>query len=101
MLQVIRRVIAHHVENRRSGALRVVQVGHAVGKARAEVQQIERGFVSHTTIAIGSARHHAFKETQHRADTRLLVERGHQLHFRGARIGKAGVDAVFRQSIDQ
>ena len=101
VLKVICRMIAHHVENGRSGALRVVQVGHAVGKARAQVQQVERGLVGHAAIAIGSARHHALKETQHRADARLLVERGHQLHLGRARIGKAGVYAVCDQGINQ
>ena len=101
VLQVIRRMIAHHVENRRSGALRVVQVGHAIGKARAEVQQVERGLVGHAAIAIGGTRDHALKETQHRADMGLFIERSDELHLGGAWIGKAGVDAVFRQGINQ
>ena len=61
MLKMICCMIAHHVENRRSGALRVMQVGHAVGEARAKVQQVERGFVGHAAIAIGSTRHDALK----------------------------------------
>ena len=101
MLQVIRRMIAHHVENRRSGALRVVQIGHAVGKARAKVQQVECGFIGHSSVAIGGTRDHALKETQHRANMGLFIERSDELHLGGAWIGKAGVDAVFRQGINQ
>jgi hypothetical protein len=55
ILQVVAGVVADDVDDRRAGALRVVHVGQAVGKARAEVQQRGRGLVRHARVAVGRA----------------------------------------------
>ncbi len=99
VFQVIGCVIADDVDDRRAGAPGVVQIGQAVGQARAQVQQRRRRLFRHPGVAVGGAGHHAFEQSQHAAHTGLAVERGHEMHFGSARIGKAGVDTAGQQGV--
>ena len=99
VLQVIGGVIADDVDDRRAGALGVVQVGQAVGQARAQVQQGRRRLFRHARIAVGGAGHHAFEQAQHAAHLRLAVQRRDEMHFGGAGIGETGVDTAGQQGV--
>jgi len=67
-------VVTDHIENGGMRSLRVVQIGNAIGKAWAQVQQGERGFVSHASVAICRSRDHTFKQTEHGPNLRLLIK---------------------------
>ena len=85
VLQVVGRVIADDVDDRRRRAPRVVQVGEAVGESRAEVQQRDRRLAGHAPVTVRGAGHHALEQAQHRAHAAHRVQRGDEVHFRGAR----------------
>ena len=101
MLDVVGRVLAHDVDDRRVRLLRVVQVGETVGEARAEVQQGRGGLPGHPVIAVGGACQHALEQAQHAAHARHLVEGGDEVHLRRARVGEANVDAARKQRADE
>jgi len=100
-MEMICGVIADHVDHRRSGAARVVKIGQAIGQPWPQMQQSYRRFVGHARITIGGAGHDPFKQAKHRADSRLAVDRGDQLHFRRAGVGKTGIDAAGGQRRDK
>ncbi len=99
--EVMGGVVANDVDDSRPGAAGVVQVGKAVGKARAGVQKGRCRAPGHARIAIGGAGHEAFAEAEDAAQLRLAVECRDEVHFRGAGIGEADVDAVCKQRIDK
>ena len=53
------------------------------------MQQRQRGFVGHPSVAIGGAGDHALEQPKNCAHARFTVYRGNQLHFRCAGVGKA------------
>ena len=97
VLDVVRRVLAHDVDDARAGLARVVEVREPVAEAGAQVQQGGGGLVGHAPVAVGRAGHHALEEAEHAADAVDLVERGHEVHLRRARIGEADVDPARHQ----
>ena len=97
VLDVVRGVLAHDVDDARAGLAGVVEVGQAVAEAGAQVQQRGRGPVGHAPVAVGRAGDHALEEAEHAADAVDLVEGGHEVHLRGARIGEAHVDSARHQ----
>ena len=99
VLQVVAGMIAHQIDDRRAGAPGVVQVGQPVGQPRPEVQQGCRRLVGHPRIAIRRAGDHAFEQAEHAAHPRLAVERCDEMHFGGAGVGEAGIDAAGQQGV--
>ena len=91
-MRVIGRVIADDINERRLGAARVVEVRQTIGEARPEMQQRAGRLVGHAAIAIRHAGDRAFEEAQDGAHTIDLVQRGDEMHFRGAGIGEADLD---------
>ena len=98
---MIGRVIADDVHDRRRGLHGVVQIGQAVGEARAEVEQRRGRLLGHARITVGSSRRHALEQREHAAHTRDPVERGDEMHFGGAGIGETNVDAAADQRTHQ
>src|SRR5262249_51111673 len=74
---------------------------NAVREAGPEVEQRERGTARHARIAVGGARAYALEEAGHRAHAGNRVERAHELHLGGARVGEAHVDARGDRRADQ
>lgn len=85
---MIGRVIADHVDDRRARPARIVQVRGAVGIAWSQMKQGAGGHPGHARISIGSPRHHALEQAQHRPHPRLLVQRSDELHLAGAGVGE-------------
>ena len=97
MGDVIGRVLAHDVDDRRVGLLRVVQVGEPVAEAGAGVQQGGRRLPGHAAIAVRGAGHHALEQAQHAPHAVDAIQRRAEMHLRGAGIGEAGIDAARQQ----
>jgi len=84
-------VIAHDVEKRRGRAPRIVQVGEGVTETGAEMEEGDRRLLRHAAIAVRRRRGHALEQHQDRADAGHAVERGNEMHLRGAGVGEAGI----------
>jgi hypothetical protein len=95
--RVVGGVLAHDVDQRHPRLAGVVQVGQAVAQAAAQVQQGGGGPVGHAGVAVGRAGGHALEQGQHGAHRRRGVQRGDEVHLRGAGVGEAGVDAGVEQ----
>ena len=72
-----------------------------VGQARAEVEQHRGGPARHPGVAVGGAGRDALEQRQHAAHLGCVVERGHEVHLRGAGVGEADVDAGVDQGLEQ
>jgi len=64
------------------------------------MQQRACGLLRHACIAVRSPGHHTFKKAEHAAYLRHLVKRGNDMHFGGARVREAGVNASGDQCAD-
>ena len=95
------RLVAHHVENGRLRAPRIVQIGKSIAQARPAMQQGDRRRLRHSPVTIGCAGRDALEQAEHAMHARYAVERRDEMHFAGARIGEAGVDARREQRADQ
>ena len=98
---MVSRMLADDVDDRHLGTLGIVQIGKAVGQARAKMKERACRFTSHARIAVGGSGHDAFKETEHRTHFRQPVERSNNMHFRSAGIREAGPNSSSNQSTDQ
>jgi hypothetical protein len=94
-------VRAHDDHHRGPGPAGVVQVGQAVGQARAEVQEHGGGFARDPGVAVGGAGGDALEQGQHPAHGRHRVQRADEVHLRRARVHEADVDARAGQAADQ
>ena len=74
-----------------------MQVGEAIGEAGAEMQQRRGRLLRHARIAVGRAGRHALEQGEHAAHAVDAVERGDEMHLRGAGIGEADIDAAADQ----
>lgn len=54
----------------------------------------------HARVSVSSPRGHALEQAQHPSHVRV-VERGHEVHLRGAGIGKTGVNAGVDEGLNQ
>ena len=97
--QVVSRVVPHHVDDRSPGPPGVVEIGQAIGETGPRVEQRRGGFGRHPAVAVGGPGHDTFGKAQDAAHLRPAIERGDEMHLRGARIGETDVDAVGQQSI--
>lgn len=94
-------LVANDIDDRCLRAARIMEIGQAVGQARAAVQQRGGGLARHARITIGGAGHHAFKQAQHAAHAGNAVQRRHEVHLAGAGVGEAGVHAACQQRLDE
>jgi hypothetical protein len=101
VLDVIKRVLAHDIDDARARLLGVVQVGGGIGETGAEMQQGRGRLVGHTVVAVGRAAAHAFEQAEHAAHALDPVERTDEMHLRGAGIGEADFDAALHQGPNQ
>jgi hypothetical protein len=92
-LEVPGGLIADQVHDRAARAPRVVKIGDAVGEARPEVEQGQRGPVGHAAVAVGRTGADALEQTENRPDTGNRVERRDERHLGRARIREADLDA--------
>ena len=97
ILRVIGCVVADDVDDGRRGAARIVEIGQTIGQARPQMEQRRRRFLGHAAIAVGHAGDGSLEETKDRTHALDLVERGHEMHFRGARIGETDLHARVHQ----
>jgi hypothetical protein len=74
-------MLANQVDDRYLRPAGVVQIREAVRQAGAKVKQSACWFPSHAGIAIGSARDHAFEETEHTTHFRCSVKRSDNVDF--------------------
>src|SRR5207253_3253003 len=91
---VVGGVVADDVDYGSARPTRVVQVGEPVPEPGPEVQQGRRRTVGHAAVAVGGAGDDTLEQPEHTAHLRHRVERGDEVHLRGARVGEAHVDAT-------
>ncbi|MGY3356053.1 hypothetical protein ACVWZK_002716 [Bradyrhizobium sp. GM0.4] len=85
-------MLADDVDDAGIRLLGVVQIGKAVGKTGAEMQQRRGRRALHAEIAVGGAGHHAFEQAEHATHAGHAVERCDKMHLGGAGVGEADVD---------
>ena len=95
------RLVAHHVENGRLRAPRIVQIGKSIAQAWPAMQQCDRRLLRHPPVAIGRAGRDALEQAEHAMHAWHAIERRDEMHLAGAGIGEAGVDARCEQRADQ
>ena len=66
-----------------------MEVGQTVSEPRPKMQQRGCRRVRHPRVAVGSAGRDALEQGQHRAHLRNRVQRGDEVHLRGAGIAEA------------
>ena len=94
-------MLADDVDDAGMRLLGVVQIGKAVGEAGPEMQQRRGRRALHAEIAVGGAGHHALEQAEHAAHALDPIQRGDEMHLRGAGIGKADVNAARDQGPHQ
>ena len=94
-------VVADDIDHRRERPLGIVDVRPGIHETGAEVQQRHRRAPGDAGIAIGRPGRHALEQRQHRADARLPVERGNQVHLGSAGIGETGGHAMIGKRRDE
>ena len=94
-------MLADDVDDAGMRLLGVVQIGKAVGEAGSEMQQGRGRRALHAEIAVGRTGHHALEQAEHAAHALDPVQRGDEMHLRGAWIGEADVDAARDQGPHQ
>ena len=65
VLNVIARVLTHHVDNAGARFFGVVQIGKAVAQARPQMQQGRRRFARHAVIAVRCTSDHTLEQSQY------------------------------------
>ena len=90
---VVGGVVAHDVDERRAGPPCIVQVGQPVAEARPEMQQGRRRPAGDPPVAVGGTGDDALEEAEDAAHGRHVVQRGHEVHLGGPRVGEADVNA--------
>ncbi len=90
-------MVAHDVDERRAGPPCVVQVGKPVAEARPEMQQGRRRPAGDPPVAVGGTGDDALEEAEDAAHGRHVVQRGHEVHLGGPRVGEADANAGIDQ----
>ncbi len=98
---VVGGMVADHVDDGAPGPAGVVQVGDAVGEARAEVQQRRRRPSGHSRVTVCGPGGDPLEQREHGPHLGHLVEGGHRVHLRGAGIGEAGDDPELAQGAEE
>jgi hypothetical protein len=82
-------MLADDVDDWHVRSARIVEIGQAIGKTRAEVKQSACRLLRHACIAVCGSGDNAFEQTENATHFCLPVECGDNMHFRGARISEA------------
>jgi hypothetical protein len=98
---VVARLVADDIDHGRMRAARIVHIGDAVGETRPAVEQRRRRLAGHAAVAVGRAGHHGFGHAEDAAHALDLVQRGDEMHFGGAGVGKTGIHAAGEQRADE
>jgi hypothetical protein len=85
-------MLADKVDDRNLRSPGVVQISEAIAETGAEMQERACRLFSHARIAVSSSGDYAFEEPKHTANCRFAVQRGNDVNFRSAGVGKASVD---------
>ncbi len=101
VLDVVGGVVADDVDHGHPALACVVQVGEPVAEAAAEVQQGRGRLAGHARVAVGGAGSHALEQAEHGAHLRRAVERGDEMHLRGAGIAETDRDAGIHEGAHQ
>src|SRR6266446_3029969 len=94
-------MLSDNIEDRNMRPAGVVQVREAIAKTRAKMKERAGGFPSHARVPVGSCRNNAFEKTENATHFRPLVKRRDDVHFRSARVCKAGIDSSGNQRSNQ
>jgi hypothetical protein len=92
-LRMIGSVVTDNIDDRRSCAASVVQIGKPVGQLRPQMQQGSGRLFSHATVTIRHPGYRTFEKTEHDSHSLDSVERRNEVHFRRARIAKTDLNA--------
>ena len=98
---VVRRMVAHDVDDRRPGPPRVVEIGQPVAEARSEMQQRGRWAPGDAPVPVGGTGDDSLEEAEDAPHGGHVVQRCDKVHLRGARIGEADVDAGIDERRDE
>ena len=101
VLSVVRRVIAHDVEQGHPRPARVVEVCDPVAEARPQVQEGRRRRVRHACVSIRGPSRHTLEEREDRPHFRHRIQRGDEVDLRGTGVREAGIDACIDERSDQ
>ena len=101
VFNVIGGMLAHDVDDARSGLFGIVQIGQTVTQTRPQVEQCAGWFVCHAVVTIRGTGDDAFKEAQHTAHAIDLVQGGHKMHLGCPGIGQTHLDALADQGARQ
>ena len=80
-MEMVRRVLADHVDDRYLRPAGVVQIRKAVAESGTEMQQRACRFLRHASISVGCASDHAFEQAQHAPHFWNPVKRGNNVDF--------------------
>ena len=94
-------MFAHHIHDARMGLFCVVQIGQAIGKPRAQMQQRRGRTLGDPPVAVGRTGDHALEQTEHAAHALDAIECRHEMHLGCAGVGKADVDLFVEQRAHQ
>ncbi len=72
-----------------------------LAKPGPQCSSVAAGFAGHARVAVGAAGHHGLGHAEDAAHALDLVERGDEMHLRGAGIGETGIDAAGEQRADE
>ncbi len=94
-------VLADEVDDRHLGSAGIVEIGQAIAKAGAEMEEGRRRFPGHPRVTVGRSGDDALEKTQYAPHFRDPVKRGDQMYFGCARVREAGVNATREQRANQ
>ena len=94
-------MLADDIDNRHLRPARVVQIGEAIAKTGAEMQQSASWFPSHARIAVRRSRDHSFEKTEHAAHLRDPVKCRNDMDFRRAGVREASINSTGDQGTNQ
>ncbi len=87
-------VVAYEVDDRSSCSSRVVQIGDAISKASAQVQQRCCGPARHAAKTVSGSRANTLKQAENSSHFGHGVDGVHEVHFGRTRIREANIDTA-------
>src|SRR5258708_37077894 len=94
-------VFAKNIDDPGACRFEIGKVGKRVSKSRTEMKKRRGRFAGHPEIAVSRARRHGLMQTQNATHAIDPVEGRHKMHFRGAGIGEADLNAAGQKAADE
>src|SRR4249919_2073519 len=94
-------MVTDDVDDARVRLLGVMQVGETIAQSWSQVQERAGGLAGNAIVAVRSAGHYTFEQSEHAAHAWDAVQRRYEVHLRSARICKAHVDAFINKRVYQ